>query len=140
MHENEELIHRLYMSLQQLDAEGMLACYHDDASFRDPVFILKSKAEISAMWTMLCSGAREFGLTFEQVNADDNSGSAKLEATYQFSQTNRKVLNKIVAKFQFKDGLIIEHNDSFNFWKWSRQALGTPGYLLGWSSVLQKKV
>lgn len=140
MHENEEVIHRLYMSLQQLDAEGMLACYHEEAAFRDPVFILKTKKEISAMWTMLCAGARDFALTFEQVRADDETGSAKLEATYQFSQTNRKVLNKINARFRFKEGLIIEHVDSFNFWKWSRQSLGLPGYLLGWSSYLKKEV
>mgnify|MGYP000423281271 CR=1 FL=1 len=38
------------------------------------------------------------------------------------------------------DGLIIEHRDSFDFYRWSRQALGVPGLLLGWSSFLQNKV
>lgn len=140
MNEQEALIHRLYMSLQQLDAEGMISCYHEDATFRDPLFMLKTKRDIAAMWTMLCSSAKELELTFEQVEANDETGSAHIKARYLFSQTNRIVNNRIDAQFRFKDGLIIEHNDSFNFWRWSRQALGFPGHLLGWSSFLQKKV
>ena len=31
-------------------------------------------------------------------------------------------------------------DDRFDFWKWSRQALGLPGWLLGWSSALRAKV
>lgn len=140
MNEHEALIHKLYMSLQQLDAEGMISCYHEEATFRDPVFILKNKQEIAAMWTMLCSRAKEFELTFEQVKVNGESGSAYIEAAYLFSQTKRMVQNRINAKFQFKDGLIIEHIDSFSFWRWSRQALGMPGLLFGWSPLLRKAV
>ena len=38
------------------------------------------------------------------------------------------------------DGLIATHRDRFNFWRWSRQALGLPGVLLGWSPSLKRKV
>ena len=41
---------------------------------------------------------------------------------------------------QIEDGLIVDHRDDFDIWKWSRQALGMPGMLLGWSPPLQKKV
>ena len=37
-------------------------------------------------------------------------------------------------------GLIATHHASFNFWAWARQALGTPGLLLGWSPSLRSKV
>jgi hypothetical protein len=30
-----------------------------------------------------------------------------------------------------KEGLIIEHRDHFELWRWSRQALGLKGLLLG---------
>lgn len=140
MHKHEALIHQLYMALQQLDAEGMMSCYHEEATFRDPVFILKSKEEIAAMWTLLCSRAKEFELTFEQVEANDETGSAYIEATYLFSQTNRMVTNRITSAFEFKDGLIFRQTDQFNFWRWSRQALGFPGHLFGWSSFLQRAV
>ena len=32
------------------------------------------------------------------------------------------------------------HRDRFSFWRWSRQALGLPGVLLGWSPSLKRKV
>jgi hypothetical protein len=38
------------------------------------------------------------------------------------------------------DGKIVRHTDTFGFWKWSRQALGISGVLLGWSGFLQNQV
>lgn len=140
MHKHEKLITRLYTGLKNLDSEMMLSCYHEDATFRDPVFELRSKKQIDGMWTMLCNRAKEFELTFDAVQADESTGSAHIDAKYLFSTTGRKVHNKINANFRFQDGLIIEHRDTFNFWRWSRYALGLPGYLFGWTSFLQKKV
>lgn len=118
----------------------MISCYHPDATFKDPVFELSSKKEIAGMWTMLCKRAKEFEFHFDQVRADEENGKARLKAKYLFSQTKRMVHNNIQAQFKFKDGLIIEHIDTFDFWKWSRQALGIPGIILGWTSFVQKKV
>jgi hypothetical protein len=30
--------------------------------------------------------------------------------------------------------------DKFDFWKWSSQALGPVGFILGWTPMLRKKV
>ena len=38
------------------------------------------------------------------------------------------------------DGLIVDHVDEFSFWKWSRQALGPKGLVLGWTPFLRRKV
>jgi hypothetical protein len=49
--------------------------------------------------------------------------------------------NSIDAQFEFgPDGRIVRHRDRFDFWRWSRQALGTPGLLLGWSPMLRSKI
>ena len=45
--------------------------------------------------------------------------------------------NDIQAQFRFKDGLIQEHRDEFSFHNWSKQALGPPGLLLGWTPILR---
>jgi hypothetical protein len=51
------------------------------------------------------------------------------------------VHNRIDATFSFDgQGRIASHRDRFNFWRWSRQALGLPGLLLGWSGGLRNKV
>jgi hypothetical protein len=51
------------------------------------------------------------------------------------------VVNDIHAELRFnEDGLINDHRDNFDFWKWSRQALGPTGLLLGWNPIVRNKV
>jgi hypothetical protein len=38
------------------------------------------------------------------------------------------------------DGKIVEHSDAFSLHKWSSQALGFMGRLLGWNSFFQRKI
>ncbi len=79
-------------------------------------------------------------LTFAEVEADDHQGSASWRAKYIFGTTGRRVDNRIQATFTFKDGLILEHRDDFDFHRWASQALGPVGTLLGWSGWLRGKV
>jgi hypothetical protein len=92
------------------------------------------------MWQMLCERAKDFSLEFRDVSADDTAGSAHWEARYTFSATGRRVHNRIDASFRFRDGQIIEHRDRFPMWAWTRMALGAPGWLLGWTPIVQGKV
>ncbi len=140
MHPNKALIESFYTSFQKLDAEAMVRCYHADIRFSDPVFPDLSRAEVGAMWRMLCSQAKNFDLSFTSIEADDQVGRAHWEAHYDFSATGRRVHNKIDAKVEFHDGKIIRHTDTFDFWKWSSMALGPVGILLGWTPLLRKKV
>jgi hypothetical protein len=59
---------------------------------------------------------------------------------YTFSQTGRKIHNKISASFVLKDGLIVEHTDTFNLYNWSKQAMGFKGILLGRTSFFKNKL
>jgi hypothetical protein len=61
-------------------------------------------------------------------------------ARYMFTQTGRPVVNDIQARFRFAGGLIAEHHDDFSFHRWSRQALGPSGLLLGWTPILRSAV
>lgn len=140
MHPNAKLISTFYTCFQQQDGAGMAACYHEDARFSDPVFTDLRGSEVGAMWTMLCSQAQNFELSFKNINADESQGKASWEAMYDFSKTGRRVYNKISAEFQFQDGLIIKHQDSFSFWKWSAMALGPAGFILGWTPIIRNKV
>jgi ketosteroid isomerase-like protein len=133
------LIERFYHAFQQRDGAAMAACYHADAKFRDPVFELEGQ-HIGTMWKMLCSRGADLRVEFAIVDADSGNGAADWQAWYTFKSSGRPVHNIIHARFRFADGLIIDHNDEFNFWRWSRQALGPAGWLLGWSSTLRTKV
>ncbi len=145
MHRNAELIEKFYRAFAALDAATMASCYCEDVQFEDEVFRLNGKRETVGMWTMLCEGVKEKGadvwrLEHSAVSADDQRGSAHWDAHYRFTMTGRMVLNRIDAEFTFRDGLIATHRDRFDFWAWSRQALGTPGLLLGWTPLIRSKV
>lgn len=140
MHPNVALIERFYGAFQKLDASAMNACYAPDVQFSDPAFPDLQGDRARGMWRMLAARAKDFSLTFSNVQADDHTGSAHWEARYLFSATGRRVHNVIEASFVLRDGLITEHRDTFDFWRWSRQALGPAGLLLGWTPLLRKKV
>ncbi|MFH7495426.1 DUF4440 domain-containing protein, partial [Pseudomonas syringae pv. tagetis] len=55
-------------------------------------------------------------------------------------QTASTVVNDIQAGFVFRDGKISEHHDHFDMWRWSRQALGLKGLLLGWTPMVRNAV
>ena len=138
MSENKALIESFYAAFKNKDYKTMAECYHVDAYFRDEAFELKGK-QIGAMWHMLCERGADMVLTYS-VSEQNSIVTAHWEPKYSFSQTGRFVHNIIDAEFEFKDGKIIRHIDNFDFWRWSRQSLGMPALLLGWSSFLRKKV
>lgn len=138
--EHHALITRFYEAFQRLDAEAMSACYTDDVLFSDPVFGELRGQNATDMWRMLTSRAKDFTLTFDQVQADAQRGSAHWVATYEFGQTGAIVINDIQARFVFRDGKICEHHDHFDLWRWSRQALGAKGLLLGWTPLVKNAI
>ncbi len=118
----------------------MSACYHADADFDDPVFQKLHGSEIGMMWTMLCLQSGSLEIVHENVYADDKVGRADWSAKYTFGKNKRKVHNKIHAEFAFEAGKIIKHTDDFNFWKWSRMALGPLGLIMGWNSIVKVNI
>lgn len=137
---SEELLRRFYEAFKSHDAEAMAACYADDVLFSDPVFVGLRGEEARDMWRMLTGRAKDMKLTYEIKRADARGGEVHWEAWYTFSQTGRKVHNVIDATIETEGGKISRHTDVFDFWRWSRQALGASGLLLGWTPVLKRGV
>ena len=135
-------IEKFYAAFERLNADAMAACYAPDATFEDEAFSLQGRERIGAMWAMLTEAVQAKGRDVWRLEASQiTERSAHWEATYRFSATGRRVHNVIDAKFEFDaSGLITRHRDRFDFWRWSRQALGLPGLLLGWTPMLRAKV
>jgi len=140
MHPNAELITKFYSAWRAGDHETMARCYSDKARFSDPVFPDLDADRVRAMWRMFCVSGNEIAVSFGAVEANDERGSARWEATYSFPKTGRQVHNKIAASFEFESALIVRHVDSFDFYRWSRMALGPAGLLLGWTPMVQGRV
>ena len=140
MHPNEELISRFYSAFASGDHGTMAASYTDDASFSDPVFPHLSAAEVRAMWRMFCTSGNEIKVSFSDVKADDRAGSARWDALYRFPKSGREVHNRISASFEFREGKILRHQDDFDFYAWTRMALGPVGIALGWTPLVKGQV
>jgi len=134
---NDALIRDFYTAFDQRDGDRMAAFYAPDAHFSDPVFTDLNGDEPGAMWRMLTGRADDLRVELLEHEADGDKGSAHWRARYTFTQTGRSVVNDVRATFRFRDGLIADHRDEFGFHRWSRQALGPTGLLLGWTPVLR---
>ena len=140
MQDNKQVIQAFYTAFQNRDYKTMQACYSDTAKFSDEVFVNLNAKEVRAMWEMLIKRGKDLKLEFKNVQADDLKGSAEWLATYTFSASGNKVVNRIKASFEFENGKIIKHTDSFDFPAWAKQALGFKGRLLGRTNFLKNKV
>ena len=141
MEENKNTIIRFYTAFQNDDAEKMAKCYNEKVQFEDPVFGVLKRENVGMMWKMLLKQSKgNLKIEFSDVKANQFSGSAKWIAIYNFSKTNRKVVNTIYSEFEFKEGLILKQQDHFDVWKWAKQALGFKGFILGWTGFMQNQL
>jgi ketosteroid isomerase-like protein len=141
MNSNEALIRKFYTAFQQKDFLTMQSCYHPNALFWDPVFQQLNSTEVKAMWEMLLTSAKDLRIEFtEPKRTGEETVNVQWDAWYTFSRTGRPVHNRVNSWIIIRDGLIHNQVDGFNFWRWSRQALGPTGWLLGWTPIVSKKV
>ncbi len=140
MNSTESLITKFYTAFQNKDFRVMQECYSPDAIFSDSVFLNLNSLEVKAMWHMLSIGAKDLELKLDSVRGSDLEASCNWTAVYTFSLTKKKVVNRIHAEFELKDGKISRHHDHFSFYKWARQAFGFSGLLLGWTLYMRQKV
>ncbi len=135
-----DLITEFYRAFAVRDAVTMAASYTPDARFADPVFPDLHGKEVGGMWRMLCARATDLRVVASNVQVAEREGTAHWEAWYTYTATGRPVHNVIDARFTFRDGLIATHQDRFDLYRWSRQALGAKGVLLGWLPPVQATI
>lgn len=131
------VVERFYAAFAQREHRAMAAAYAPDASFSDPVFTSLSGRRIGTMWRMLCERATDLRIECGAVTVAGSAAWTEWQAWYTYSATGRPVHNRIAASFVIANGLIVRHDDRFDLYRWSRQALGMKGILLGWTPIVQ---
>lgn len=138
---NTELVEQFYTAFSEGNFKKMADCYHKEIVFQDPAFGILKGERVLKMWEMLLSRkTKTTKITCEMISTTAEKGKAEWTAAYRYGKNQRKVINHITAKFKFEEGKIIEHIDSFNLWKWTQQALGIVGYLIGWTAFMKNKI
>ena len=141
MNDHKQVIENFYSAFQQLDYTSMNRCYSDDIVFHDPVFLLLRGDEVRSMWEMLCRNAKDFSLSFSDIELlDEEYATCRWTASYTFSRTGKRVTNHIKAFMKLKDGKIIEHSDAFRLSQWIGQAFGWKGVWFGWTGFMKRAV
>jgi ketosteroid isomerase-like protein len=140
MHPHAQTIERFYAAFAARDPEGMVALYHPDVTFSDPVFVGLRGDRARSMWRMLAERAKDLRIDYRGIEADGSAVRAHWEAWYTFSATGRQVHNVIDATFAFEGGRIKDHHDRFDLWRWAGMALGTKGKLLGWTPLVHRAI
>jgi hypothetical protein len=129
-HPNALVLDRLFTALGRHEPVTAASCYHPKARFRDIAFELSGADEIYDMWRLVCSGDAHLGVTIEEIEADDRAGRARIVDTYRFSASKHEpkkwlpVTNRIVSRFEFRDGLIWRQEDECDARAWATQAMG----------------
>ena len=98
----------------------MQECYAKEAAFNDAAFVDLDGKQARAMWEMLCKNGKELKLTFGNVKGDETGGNAEWTATYLFPRTGNRVTNNIQSRFEIKNGKIVKHTDTFDFYIWAK--------------------
>ena len=131
---------RFYEAFMVRDFYTMGLLYASHATFSDPVFPLLNATGTRLMWHMLLSRAEDLGVEAKIV--EDGATRARVDwvAYYTFSGTGRPVVNRIHTEMAITAGKIVRQVDTFSLWRWSGQALGARGLLLGWTPVVKNKI
>lgn len=131
---------RFYDALTVRDWYTMGLLYAEHATFSDPVFPLLNAKGTRLMWQMLLSRAEDFGVEVDVLEDSPSQARVNWVASYTFSGTGRPVKNHVRSEMKLVAGKIVHQQDTFSLWRWSAQALGGKGTLLGWTPLVRNKI
>jgi hypothetical protein len=140
MSKEEKLIHDFYSAFAACDYQTMQTLYHENTTFSDPVFYDLNAEQVRGMWKMLLTSAKSLQIEFKNIRQKEDKFTCEWEAKYIFSGTGRHVHNKVVSSFVIFEDKIVWQKDEFDLWRWSRQAFGLSGLLLGWTPFMRDKI
>ncbi len=83
---------------------------------------------------------QDFSLTFDSVRADERMPprtGRHLPVQPDLSRGGRTTSRQCSA---YRDGLIVEHHDHFQLWRWARQGAGTRSCCWAGTSLVQGKI
>jgi len=131
---------RFYEAFMVRDFYTMGLLYANHATFSDPVFPRLTAQGARLMWQMLLSEAEDLEIDVKILEDTPDRARVNWRARYTFTPTKRVVVNRVHTEMAIAAGKIVQQVDKFSLWRWSGQALGWKGWLLGSTPLVQDKV
>ncbi len=133
------VVKHFFDAFARSDWREMARCYHDKASFSDPVFTDLRAERIVYMWFLLL-GDRKVGmpvspsmtdlkLEYQILFGDERKAQVQWTANYRYG--TKSVKTEVLSTLAIWDDKIVRHVDEFPFWQWSRQSQGLFGLMFG---------
>jgi hypothetical protein len=130
-----QLMRQFFAQLAARDVAGMLALYHPDIHYSNPLFELRG-AQAGAIWQMSWSYLPDIRVVC--TDSDIRGNSVYWQASYTYPPTGRYVVQHLTADLTFVDDAIIRHADRFNIHEWAHTAYGVVGQMLGGSPLFER--
>ena len=124
----QDITRQFFDCLAARDLPGMLAYYHPDIHYRNPLFDLHG-AEVAVMWQMWWNYFPDIRMVCK--DNDIRTNGTYWEATYTFPPTGRRIVHRLSTDLTFAKDTIIEHVDRFTMPEWAGQAYGFLGEVIG---------
>ena len=116
-----EVATAFYTAFQTKDVAAFEKLYAPEATFKDPIYDLKNRAETLQMWTSLFKAGKDLKLNFKVLESGPDS--AKVSWTADYKVFGRPVHNESITDLKVKGGKITQQQDNWSWSKWARQAL-----------------
>lgn len=114
------------------DVKTLERCYSPTVKFKDEIFSFDDREGTIGMWRVLTDPAGSAKFTYRVVSIEGEVATVNWLADYKLF--GRPIHNDITARLVIRDGVIVEHTDSFSWAKWSRQAFPL-GKLSTWRPI-----
>jgi ketosteroid isomerase-like protein len=124
----EQVARQFYGAFVKRDYATMEQLYSPNVNFRDAIFAYPNRDGAMGMWRKILGDPskpteNQFRYEFKRMEGDVAVGVWVAD----YKVFGRPVHNVIESRMTVRDGKIVDHQDSFDLAKWSRQALPVGG-------------
>ncbi len=140
------IVTQFFEAFAKHDWRSIARCYHDKASYSDPLFPDLRGERIVYMWYQMLgtAGAKQthsmndLNLEYRILFGDERKAQVEWTANYVYA--GRYVRIEGLTTLAIWDDKIVRHVNEYNFWRWIRQAKGLTGLVFGGLPAYQRNV
>jgi ketosteroid isomerase-like protein len=130
----EAVANQFYTAFCAHDPATLAKLYAPDVQYQDTIFTFTDRAGVMGMWGVL-DAPSSGKFSYQILSVEGDVVTVHWDAYYAFPLTGRPVHNSVMAELTVKDGLIVQHHDSYPWGAWAAQAFPFGASVSSWGPV-----